>query len=87
MQTYSRRTHIEHDGWDIRIILGWDSFDRRYVGRAELFLQGAFRCRIALREAHSTDEEVIAYLRDRATGFIADWQRREHNADSEFAEL
>jgi hypothetical protein len=30
---------------------------------------------------------VIAYLRDRAIGFIADWQRREHNADSEFAEL
>ncbi|MDM0073903.1 hypothetical protein QTH90_05890 [Variovorax sp. J2P1-59] len=87
MQINSHGMHFEHDGWNVHILLAWDSFERRYMGRAELFLEGAFRCRIALRDGFATEEEMIASLRDRAIGFITDWRRREHNADSEFAEL
>jgi hypothetical protein len=54
------------------------------IRRPRRVVHANFRCRIALRvEPTRPDEEVIAYLRDRAIGFIADWQRRVSNADGE----
>ncbi|MGJ7507413.1 hypothetical protein [Variovorax sp. GT1P44] len=68
-------------------MLAWDSFARSYSARAELFLDGAFRCRIARREALLEESQIVASLRDRAKAFIDDWRQRAHDADSEFAEL
>jgi hypothetical protein len=87
MHTSSQGTNFEYDGWNVQIMLAWDSFARRYSARAELFLDGAFRCRISLRDAIVDEGEIISSLRERATAFIDDWRRRAHDADSEFAEL
>ena len=86
MHTASR-TRFEHEGWDVRLQLSWDSFAARYTGGAELYLRGSLRCRIALGDGFSTEDEGSASLRDRAMAFIADWQRRDHPGDSDFSEL
>ena len=87
MDASSQTTVFEHDGWRVRILLGWDDFATRYIGSAELFLQDALRCRIDLREPYPTRDQSLAWLRDRAIGFIADWRRRDHGFHSEFSEL
>ena len=78
---------FDHDGWHVCIYVRWDELEQRFAGRAELFLYGAIRCRIALARGVAGDDEAAASLRRRSREYIADWGGREHNADSEFSEL
>lgn len=87
MYTSSQRTDFDYDGWNVQIMLAWDSFARSYSARAELFLDGAFRCRIALRDVLVDESQIVSSLRERSKAFIDDWRQRAHDADSEFAEL
>jgi hypothetical protein len=76
-----------HEGWDVRIDVQWNELERRFTGSAELFLNRAIRCRIALEEGLNSQDEAVASLRLRSTEYISDWARRDHSADSEFSEL
>lgn len=74
-------------GWRVLVYVWWDLSERRLSGRAELYRQGVFRCRIALGAKFEDVEEAVTSLRGRARAFITDWERRVHNSDSEFSEL
>jgi hypothetical protein len=78
---------FEYEDWHVRIYMTRDSAERYLAGRAELFCEGVFRCRIALAKGFFTEDEATASLRRRAKEFIADWRERAHGADSEFSEL
>lgn len=78
---------FHYQGWRVLVYVWWDLSDRRFAGRAELYRQGAFRCRIALGKNFENVEEAVDSLRSRARAFITDWERRVHNSDSEFSEL
>jgi hypothetical protein len=78
---------FEHDGWAVLLYMTWDVFDRCLAGRAELFLDGRFRCRIALGKGFQEADDAQSDLRTRAKSFIADWSQREHSAYSDFSEL
>lgn len=79
--------HFVHEGWDVRIAVLWDEFERRFTGSAELFLNSAIRCRIGLGNSPCNHDEAVASLLRRSKEYIMDWERREHDADSEFSEL
>lgn len=79
--------HFFHEGWEVRIDVQWNELERRFTGSAELFLNRAIRCRIALENGPNSCDEAVASLHHRSTAYISDWGRREHNADSEFSEL
>lgn len=79
--------HFFHEGWEVCIDVRWDELERRFTGSAELFLNSAIRCRIALEKGLNRQDEAVASLRRRSTAYISDWGRREHDADSEFSEL
>lgn len=78
---------FEHDGWAVLVYLTWDVLDRCLAGRAELFLNGRFRCRIALGKEFQDADDALNSLRTRAKSFVSDWSQREHHAYSDFSEL
>lgn len=87
MDTNSQVERFDHDEWQVRIFMAWDVVLHCLAGRAELVYQKSLRCRIALPMGLQEQEEAGALLRIRAQEFIADWHRRDHDADSEFSEL
>ena len=87
MDTSLQVGQFDHDGWQVRIFMTWDELMHCLAGRAELVYQGSLRCRIALPMGLEDQEQASASLGHRARAFIADWQRRAHDADSEFSEL
>ncbi|MDM0017644.1 hypothetical protein [Variovorax saccharolyticus] len=78
---------FHYQGWRVLVYVWWDRPEQRFSGRAELYRQGVFRCRIALGKEFDSAEDGVASLRSRARAFITDWERRLHDADSEFSEL
>jgi hypothetical protein len=78
---------FEHEGWHVRVYMTWDGLERRFAGRAELFLEGTIRCRISLGKGFDSAQEATASLQLRVREFIMDWRQRQHDADSEFSEL
>jgi hypothetical protein len=81
----SDRHRIED--WDVFIYLGWDVFERAFVGKAELYLNDTFRCRIGLNRDFETVDDAAGDLKRSSHSFIDDWKRREHSTDSDFSEL
>src|ERR1700739_1935584 len=57
---------FDHEGWHVCIYVAWNELDRRFAGRAELFLNGAMRCRIALAKGVDSDAEAAASLQHRS---------------------
>ncbi|RZL87139.1 MAG: hypothetical protein EOP82_27515 [Variovorax sp.] len=87
MDTHPLVDRFDHEGWQVCVYVMWDGLERRFTGRAELFLDHALRCRINLPWGIDSQDEATASLQRRSREFIADWRQREHNADSEFSEL
>lgn len=81
----AERFHCQ--GWRVLVYVWWDRPEQRFAGRAELYRQGVFRCRIALGKDFGNGDDAVSSLRSRARTFIMNWQRRVHNSDSEFSEL
>ena len=75
------------EGWDVFIYLGWDACERAFVGRAELYLDDSFKCRIGLSREFEAADDAADFLTCNTRRFIHDWQHREHPADSDFSEL
>jgi len=87
MDTTLQVDQFDHDQWQVQIFMTWDTALQCLAGRAELVFRSSLKCRIALPLGLQDEEKAIALLRVRAREFIADWQRRDHDADSEFSEL
>ncbi|MBS0455673.1 MAG: hypothetical protein JSS14_30615 [Proteobacteria bacterium] len=86
MENHRTDRHRFED-WDVFIYLGWDVLERTFVGRAELYLNDAFRARIGLNRDFATTDDAAAFLKRSSQSFIEDWKQREHSTDSEFSEL
>ena len=82
-----RTDHHRIEDWDVFVCVGWDVLERAYVGRAELYLNGGFRCRIGLRRDFETIDDAANSLERSSRSFIEDWKQREHSADTDFTEL
>lgn len=86
MENHRSDRHRFED-WDVFICLGWDVLERAFVGRAELYLNAAFRCRIGLSREFDTADEAADFLKRSSHAFIEDWKQRDHPTDSDFSEL
>lgn len=73
--------------WQARTYLAWSTTEQCFAGRVELFLAGAFKCRITLPKGFLDPDAATDTLHHRSEKFITDWSQREHGAETEFSEL
>jgi hypothetical protein len=64
---------FEHEGWLVRILLTASDPGGFVAGHADLHLDGAHGCRIALASQQYGESGAILVLEEKAKDFIADW--------------
>jgi hypothetical protein len=76
---------FEYRGW--RITTKLEGADEVISGRADLHLNGAYKCRLLLASARRDRAGAKLALETKAKDFIDEWHSRDHGGESGFQEL
>jgi hypothetical protein len=78
---------FEEGAWSVRIHFAGPRLDSPAVGHADVYRDGAYKCRLTLvGHRHDAAAATVA-LAERARGFINEWDSRGHTGNTAFADL
>ena len=84
-RTEARR--FARDTWEVRVFITGRRESGSLVGHADLYRDGAYRCRITTANDHHDERLAMNSLEARAHAWIDAWNSRDHSGDTGFASL
>jgi hypothetical protein len=80
-------SRFEDGTWSVRIHFARARLDSPATSHADVYRDGAYKCRLSLvGHRHDAASATVA-LTDRARAFISEWDSRGHTGDTAFADL